>query len=341
MSSDRKAERKQVFILKEGSPDLKEIDWELFDAKLPCDRSEASQKTRAKLFAVFDPNGNGLISLAEIEKGLMEVLGYGVDVKRVVAKSVARAHRGAKAAIHRDNSKAADDYVEKREFRVFIEFFRFDLHLLKLFLDLDTSDDLRLSKEEFIEAVPVIQKKLKLKALENPEEAWNEMDADHAGMALYEEFANWMMDKKAWDPSTQLQMIQRNVKNTYGARVPRLSLGKVNALTPSHASSKSARSPIVSKSARRNSNTPSSAGALSKQRAVRSPPTMYSAQHHRRGSSSSRNALPPSKIETLLKQMEERLVKRMDERISAAVGKIMERLDSIAQQQRNPNDDGQ
>mmetsp|Transcript_13574 Transcript_13574/g.21691 ORF Transcript_13574/g.21691 Transcript_13574/m.21691 type:complete len:168 (-) Transcript_13574:142-645(-) len=167
------------------------------------------------------------------------------------------------------------------------------------------------------------------------------MDADHAGMALYEEFANWMMDKKAWDPSTQLQMIQRNVKNTYGARVPRLSLGKVNALTPSHASSKSARSPIVSKSARRNSNTPSSAGALSKQRAVRSPPTMYSAQHHRRGSSSSRNALPPSKIETLLKQMEERLVKRMDERISAAVGKIMERLDSIAQQQRNPNDDGQ
>jgi len=39
--------------------------------------------------------------------------------------------------------------------------------------------------------------------------------------------------------------------------------------------------------------------------------------------------------------MEERLVKRMDERISAAVGKIMERLDSIAQQQRNPNDDGQ
>ena len=42
---------------------------------------------------------------------MMTVLGYGTDVKRIVTKSLARAHRGAKGAVTGSNA-VDDDYVE-------------------------------------------------------------------------------------------------------------------------------------------------------------------------------------------------------------------------------------
>mmetsp|Transcript_28112 Transcript_28112/g.68352 ORF Transcript_28112/g.68352 Transcript_28112/m.68352 type:complete len:113 (+) Transcript_28112:69-407(+) len=101
----RRAKPAPVFKLKAGTPDIKSIDWKLFDERLPSDTDPKHVKKRKEIFRGFDPNGNGYLSLAEIEKGLMTLFHYGMEVKRVVAKSVQRAHRAAKDAIPSKSKK--------------------------------------------------------------------------------------------------------------------------------------------------------------------------------------------------------------------------------------------
>ena len=47
-------------------------------AKLPTGTSEEEKEARDRLFQQFDPNGNGFLSLAEIDKGIQDVLGLEV-----------------------------------------------------------------------------------------------------------------------------------------------------------------------------------------------------------------------------------------------------------------------
>lgn len=48
--------------------------WEELRDKLPVDLDPDSKEKRARLFRQFDPNGNGLLSLAEVDAGLEKVL---------------------------------------------------------------------------------------------------------------------------------------------------------------------------------------------------------------------------------------------------------------------------
>jgi hypothetical protein len=43
--------------------------------KLPIGKSESEQARRDELFKQFDPNGNGYLSLAEVDKGVHDILG--------------------------------------------------------------------------------------------------------------------------------------------------------------------------------------------------------------------------------------------------------------------------
>ena len=44
------------------------IDWAEINAKLPYHRTEEEKKMRRDMFKQFDPNGNGYLSLAEVDK---------------------------------------------------------------------------------------------------------------------------------------------------------------------------------------------------------------------------------------------------------------------------------
>ena len=46
--------------------------------KLPIGKSESDQARRNELFHQFDPNGNGYLSLAEVDKGVHDILGLEV-----------------------------------------------------------------------------------------------------------------------------------------------------------------------------------------------------------------------------------------------------------------------
>lgn len=48
--------------------------WEELEAKLPSGDSEADVQRRNNYWAAFDMNGNGYLSLAEVDKGLRDVI---------------------------------------------------------------------------------------------------------------------------------------------------------------------------------------------------------------------------------------------------------------------------
>ena len=52
----------------------KDIDWGLIAARIPTKKDKQSKMRRMKMFNDFDVNGNGYLSLAELDKGIRDVL---------------------------------------------------------------------------------------------------------------------------------------------------------------------------------------------------------------------------------------------------------------------------
>lgn len=50
------------------------INWELINSKLPVKNTEDDRKKRVAMFKLFDPNGNKYLSLAEVDKGIRDIL---------------------------------------------------------------------------------------------------------------------------------------------------------------------------------------------------------------------------------------------------------------------------
>ena len=44
------------------------IDWDSLNAKLPLEKNDEDKAKRQELFKQFDPNGNGYLSLAEVQR---------------------------------------------------------------------------------------------------------------------------------------------------------------------------------------------------------------------------------------------------------------------------------
>ena len=61
---------------KEVRKELVNINWKQICKKLPTMKGNPAQAAiRKKMFKDFDPNGNGYLSLAEVDKGIQDVLG--------------------------------------------------------------------------------------------------------------------------------------------------------------------------------------------------------------------------------------------------------------------------
>mmetsp|Transcript_12184 Transcript_12184/g.23118 ORF Transcript_12184/g.23118 Transcript_12184/m.23118 type:complete len:115 (+) Transcript_12184:1-345(+) len=86
------------------------------------------------------------------------------------------------------------DFVEFLEFRLMLCYIYDYMELYTMFDEVDSSDDGRVSLDEFKKAVPLIEKwGLKMP---NPDAVFQEIDKDKGGMILFEEFAQWATDKK-------------------------------------------------------------------------------------------------------------------------------------------------
>jgi len=126
--------------------ELNNIDWERIIKKLPTSKTDKEQiQLRKKLFKSFDPNGNGYLSLAEIEKGIRDVL----ELENIFncKPAIFRAYKHAKN--YSKKGGIAGDYVEYKEFRIFLLALRQFFEYYEAFDTIDTSNDRRITLDEF------------------------------------------------------------------------------------------------------------------------------------------------------------------------------------------------
>ena len=100
---------------------MESINWEEVSAKLPSSKTDPDQKAkRKKMWRDIDSNGNGYASLAEIDKGVRDVIC--LDEVFDAKPAIMRAFQVSKNAV--PGGKYGEDYIEWREFRIFLSALR-------------------------------------------------------------------------------------------------------------------------------------------------------------------------------------------------------------------------
>ena len=191
-TADQKSRGGLDFSPKKKSGDFNAICAEL-RVKLPRTKSSDDAEKRKTLFKQFDPNGNGYLSLAEIDKGAREVL----TLDRLtddLAPILMRAYTKAKDAGKRHGSTNDNvDYVEAAEFRLLLCYIYDFFEMWIAFDEIDTSDDRRITPSEFKKAVPTVESwGVKVP---NADAAFKEIDTNGGGYILFEEFCDWAFKK--------------------------------------------------------------------------------------------------------------------------------------------------
>jgi hypothetical protein len=107
------------------------------------------------MWGYFDVNGNGYLSLAEIDKGMRDVvcLPKLFDTKPVLMRAY-MASRDMMPA----KTKYSDSYVTKGEFRFLLRYLRVYFELWIAFSRIDKDGDRRVSYSEFVQAIPMLEK---------------------------------------------------------------------------------------------------------------------------------------------------------------------------------------
>ena len=142
--------------------DASEIDWETINEQLPYDHSDESHARRREIWNGMNVNGNVYLSLAEVDKGIIDVSHWnarfcklfcifkvlGLEEVFDAKRAIFEAFRFAKNSSPGD-SKYGEDLLEFREFRLFLQTLRATFEFYQAFNIIDTEGDHRISKEEF------------------------------------------------------------------------------------------------------------------------------------------------------------------------------------------------
>jgi len=141
-----------------------------------------------QLWRRLDFNGNNVVSLAEFDKLVVEMVDGGAWPSWLNNKpALMRAFEKAKAGV--DGKRG--DFVEKCEFHdLLLNMFWFN-KLWKVYEDIDKDGDRRMSKDEFKQGMSKLGLERKLSDSE-ADSMWNQIDADHGGMVLFVEFCSYV-----------------------------------------------------------------------------------------------------------------------------------------------------
>jgi len=133
------------------------------------------EEERDKIFAAMDYNGNGFLSLAEVDKAIGSTFPE-LDNKPALMRAF----------------KAADvdgnGFVRRNEFRLLLQYLEFFNSLWKTFEEMDTDGDRRVDKQEFLDLA--LQLGVDGSAHKMSRE-FAKMDNNGGGFVLFEEFCSW------------------------------------------------------------------------------------------------------------------------------------------------------
>ena len=170
--------------------ELQNIDWSLLKKQLPYKTTPDAKARRDELWKSIDVNGNGYVSLAEVDKGLRDNLQcYQVfDCKPVII----RAFNAAKGSVKNAKTHGAD-YVDRSEFRLLLAYLRQYFEYYQAFCRVDETDDHRINRAEFVKAAPKIEKWVG--PIADPDATFDQIDSNGGGVILFDEFVAWAIKK--------------------------------------------------------------------------------------------------------------------------------------------------
>ena len=140
---------------------------------------------RKKLFDAYDPDGNNLLSLKNLQ-AMMEREKIFKDYCSLSA--LMRAYKKA-------DEKGSAEYeglITRKEFAYFIDYIKIYNDMWKKFDVIDSSDDKRIELHELIKG----RKLLGDYSEEEIKKIFNEIDTNKGGFILFDEFCNWLIKKK-------------------------------------------------------------------------------------------------------------------------------------------------
>lgn len=174
-----------------------------------ADKSGPAKGARAQAWRHCDPNGNGHVSLAELDKWVQDQLrdmhgeGPGDEIWKAYRPSYIRAFNDAKDINAETGNKG--DYLQKGEFRLACAYLCLYAMMYDAFALLDgggegvsADDDRKVSKEELKAGYEKVKAKkygfvgLNELTEEGLDKAYGEMDADGKGAVLLKEWCAWI-----------------------------------------------------------------------------------------------------------------------------------------------------
>lgn len=132
----------------------------------------------AALWSKFDYNGNGMLSLAELDKAVMEMWPE-LNHKPAIMRAYQAADR-----------EQRDGFIRKKEFRFFLTCVHLYNQLWTTFAHLDDDSDRRLTRQEFHQIASAVGD------VNDPDQVFDEMDVNQGGVILFDEFCTWWARSK-------------------------------------------------------------------------------------------------------------------------------------------------
>lgn len=164
--------------------------WEELADKLPHRLIPEDRARREKLWTYVDVNGNGLSSLAEVDKAMRDFIRVPIlfSLKPVLMRAFNKAKSmSKKVSVH------GDDYLTQSEFRYLLLYLRQYYEYWVAFDRIDTDDDKKITYKEFLKGKDMFVKWGI--DMSDPKQLWKEADADGAGQVLFAEFVEWAISK--------------------------------------------------------------------------------------------------------------------------------------------------
>merc|ERR1711872_146081 len=168
------------------------LDWEEINEKLPYARTKDEFSARKELWDAMDVNGNGYLSLAEVTKGVRDVIA--VDELFDAIPAINRSFHHCKD-VSKNPSEHGPEFIEFREFRLLLQTLRQFFEYYQAFDRVDTGDDDRISKEEFTSDGLKAALEKWVGPIEDLEAEFDNIDTNGGGQILFNEFIDWALKK--------------------------------------------------------------------------------------------------------------------------------------------------
>eukprot|EP01043_Picozoa_sp_COSAG02_P038012 COSAG02_NODE_2899_length_7779_cov_6.028776_2_plen_433_part_00 len=170
-----------------------------------------AKEARDALFNALDVNGNGGLSLAEIDKGVVS----GIFTKALTPEGSQSGetfdHKPALMRAYHAADRSQDGFIERSEFALLLQYMVYFNNLWHKFEAIDSDHDRRLDLGEFTVGCEMLGLEI---SAEEAEAEFMRCDADEGGLILFGEFCAWCAVRHVGGVALSNEQMQHDVVDT-------------------------------------------------------------------------------------------------------------------------------